>query len=137
MDEGKKVVSANEFRLLDANGNTRAVFSAGNNNVEFAVSSVKGTPQIKLLASDSGLSSFSLYDAGGNEKIEISVDVQGTHIHLAGEGKQESYLFLKNSGASGLVLTDREGNRRIEAKVGVNLQPEFTVYPINADPKHF
>jgi hypothetical protein len=137
MDEGKKVVSANEFRLLDANGNTRAVFSAGEDSVEFAVSNVKGKPQIKLLANDSGLSSFNLYDAEGNEKIEISVDDQGTHIHLAGEGNQESYLFLKNTGASGLVLTDKEGNRRIEAKVGVDLQPELTVYPLNKDPKHF
>jgi len=137
MKNEKKVIVANEFRLLDPNGNTRAVFSAAADSVDFAISNAKGIPQIKLSANDSGLSSFNLYDAEGQEKIEISVDDQGTHIHLAGEGKQESYLFLKNTGASGLVLTDKDGNRRVEAKVGSDLQPNFTVYPVDADPKHF
>jgi hypothetical protein len=76
-----------------------------------------------------------MYDKTGVEKIGISLDDKGTHVHLAGTGKQESYLFQKNSGDSGLVLTDSNGNRRLEAKVGPDAEPNITIYPKNGNLK--
>jgi hypothetical protein len=95
----------------------RVVLTATESGAGFTFVDEEGNSQLKITSSDAGLSVISMYDKAGGEKIGISLDDKGTHVHLAGTGKQESYLFLKNSGASELVLTDSNGNRRLEAKV--------------------
>lgn len=135
MEKDKKIITANEFRLTDLNGNVRAILTARESGVDFIFADDKGNPQLKVTTRGNGLSALNMYDKSGQEKIGISVDDKGTHVHLAGKSKQESYLFLKNSGATGFVLTDEEGNRRLEAKVGPDSEPEICIYPLNGEPK--
>lgn len=135
MENEKKVITANEFRLTDLSGKVRAVLTATENGADLTFSDGQGNSQLKITSSDAGLSAISMYDKTGLEKIGISLDDKGTHVHLAGPGKQESYLFLKNSGACGLVLTDSDGKRRLEAKVGPDSEPDITIYPKSGDPK--
>ena len=137
MENEVKVLSANVFQLLDSNGKVRALLSPTNEGVGLIISNAEGKEQIKLSADDNGAASLKLYDNTGEEKIELSVDDQGTHIHLAGAGKQETYLFLKKSGASGLVLTDKDGIRRMDVKIGPDAQPDIAIYPLTGEPKHF
>jgi hypothetical protein len=135
MDNQKVIITANEFRLTDLKGKVRVVLTATENGAGFTFADEEGNSQLKVTSSDAGLSVISMYDKAGVEKIGISLDDEGTHVHLAGTGRQESYLFLKKSGASGLVLTDSIGNRRLEAKVGPDAEPDITIYPKNGDPK--
>lgn len=135
MDNDKKVISAHEFQLIGQDGNIRAALTSADGGTDLTFSGASGKPQLKLSATGDGLASLNMYDNDGREKISISVDDLGTHVHLAGTGKQESYLFLKNTGASGLVLTDRKGNRRLEAKVGLDAEPDITIYPVNDEEK--
>lgn len=135
MNNDKKVITAHEFQLIDPNGNIRAVLTSSDSGADLVFSDTKGKSQLKLSTGEGGLSALNMYDIAGQEKISVSVDDKGTHVYLAGAGKQESYLFLKNSGASGLVLTDKEGNRRLEAKVGPDGKPDITIYPVNGEEK--
>jgi hypothetical protein len=135
MDDQKVIITANEFRLTDLKAKVRVVLTATENGARFTFADEEGNSQLKITSSDTGLSVISMYDKTGVEKIGISLDDKGTHVHLAGIGKQESYLFLKNSGASGLVLTDSNGNRRLEAKVGPDAEPDITIYPKNGNSK--
>ncbi|WP_454802049.1 hypothetical protein [Mucilaginibacter phyllosphaerae] len=135
MENEKKVLIANELRLTDLSGKVRAMLTANENGADLIFCDKEGKNQLKITSSDAGLAAISIYDKTGLEKIGISLDDKGTHVHLAGPDKQESYLFLKNSGACGLVLTDSDGNRRLEAKVGPDAEPDITIYPKNGDPK--
>lgn len=130
-----KTVTANSFELVDEKGNIRAIFSALTNGVSLTFSDASGKTQLKMAADNAGLSSLSMYDTEGKEKVGISLDDQGTHVHLGGTDKQESYLFLKNSGASGLVMTDKNGERRLEAKVGPDGQPDVKIFTLNGETK--
>ena len=129
MDTHKKIVKANEFQLVDANGVVRALLTATDDGVSFTLSGTKGDSRIKLSAGNDGLSGLTILDDKGADKIEISLDDKGTHMHLAGEGKQESYIFLKNRGATGLVMTDRQGERRIAVTIGPDDKPHITIFP--------
>ena len=129
MDTDKKIVTANEFQLVDANGAVRALLTAIDDGVSFTLSGTKGDARIKLSAGNDGLSGLTILDDKGADKIEISLDDKGTHMHLAGEGKQESYIFLKDSGATGLVMTDRQGERRIAVTIGPDDKPHITIFP--------
>lgn len=113
MEAEKKIIIANEFRLNDAEGKTKISISAG----------------------DNGQSAIRFYNDKGQEKIEISLDDQGTHIHLSGLDRQETYLFQKNSGATGLVLTDAAGERRLEVTVGPDSAPQVRVFPANGEAR--
>jgi len=135
MDDQKVIITANEFHLTDLKGKVRVVLTATENGAGFTFANEEGNSQLKIASSDDGLSVISMYDKAGVEKIGISLDDKGTHVHMTGTGKQESYLFLKNSGASGLVLTDSDGNRRLEAKVGPDAEPDITIYPKKGNPK--
>jgi hypothetical protein len=135
MDNEKVIITANEFRLTELSGKVRATLTATDNGAGFTFANEEGNSQLSITSSDAGFSSIRIYDKAGVEKIGISLDDKGTHVHLAGTGKQESYLFLKNSGASGLVLTDSNGNRRLEAKVCTDAEPDITIYPKNGNPK--
>lgn len=135
MDNEKVIITANEFRLKDLSGKVRATLTATENGAGLTFIDEAGNSQLSITSSDAGISTISIYDKAGVEKIGISLDDKGTHVHLAGTDKQESYLFLKNSGASGLVLTDSDGNRRLEAKVGPDAEPDVTIFPKNGNPK--
>jgi hypothetical protein len=136
MDNERIVLAAHEFQLIDSNGNIRVLLTTSDNGVvDLTFTTTKGKGLLKLSTSDDGLSSVNMYDDSGKEKVGIAVDDKGTHVHLAGEDKQESYLFLKNSGASGIVLTDRQGNRRLEAKVGPDAEPAITIYTLSGEVK--
>jgi len=134
MENDNKIITANGFQLVDSSGKVRALLTATENGVNLSFSDKTGKPQLKL-ATEDGLSEFTMYDETGKEKVGISLDDKGTHVHLAGAGKQETYLFLKNSGASGLVLTYTEGNRRIEAKLGPDGEPKVTIFPVNQEER--
>lgn len=119
--EAKKIVTANEFQLVDAEGRVRGIFSAGESGVEFSMMDKNNKTNLKMMIDNEGLSFLKMFDAESEtEKIDISVDSKGTHLFLAGEGKQQSYLFLKKDGASGVVLVDKAGSRKAQ----VLLSPE-------------
>lgn len=126
----KKIVTANEFQLVDASGRLRASLTASADGVSLSMAGTEGKTHIKLMVDSAGLSFLKLFDSSSEEaKVDISLDDKGTHLFLAGDGKQQSYLFLKKGGASGVVLVDREGTRRAQLLLNADGEPNATLYP--------
>lgn len=135
MARTKKIVVANEFRLTDQNGTLKALLSAGEQETIFSLKGDNQKDVIKLSVGSAGFSSLTFFDPADKERIQLGIDDQGIHIHLAGDGKQQSYIFLKSNAASGFVLTDVEGNRRVEAFIGPDSKPHVTIFPSGEEPK--
>lgn len=135
MGNKKKIVVANEFQLKDQNGQLRAALSADEKETTFSLKGEGQKDVIKLSVGSAGLSSLTFFDSSDKEKIQLSLDDKGMHIHLAGEGKQQSYIFLKSNAASGFVLTDVDGNRRFEAFISPDGKPHVTVFPSGEEPR--
>lgn len=135
MKDKKKIIIANEFRLEDQNGQLRALLSGTEKGTFFSLMDGGEKEVVKLSVEATGLSSLTFFDSSAKEKIQLSYDEKGMHIHLAGEGKQESYVFLKSNAASGFVLTDVDGNRRFQATMGPDSSPHVTIFPPGADPR--
>ena len=135
MKDKKKIIIANEFRLEDQNGQLRALLSGTEKETFFSLRDGGEKEVVKLSVEATGLSSLTFFDSSAKERIQLSLDEKGMHIHLAGEGKQESYIFLKSNAASGFVLTDVDGNRRFQATMGPDSNPHVTIFPPGADPR--
>jgi len=135
MARTKKIVIANEFRLTDQNGTLKALLSAGEQETIFSLKGDNQKDVIKLSVGSAGFSSLTFFDPADKERIQLGIDDHGIHIHLAGDGKQQSYIFLKSNAASGFVLTDVEGNRRVEAFIGPDSKPHVTIFPSGEEPK--
>ena len=135
MKNKKKIIIANEFRLQDQNGQLRALLSGTEKGTNFSLMNGEKQEVVKLSVDSTGFSSLTFFDSSAKERIQLSLDDKGMHIHLAGEGKQESYIFLKTNAASGFVLTDVNGNRRFQATIGPDSNPQVTVFPSDSDSR--
>lgn len=126
----RKILSANEFQLVDSKGNVKAVFAANESGVELSMMDSNGKKNLKMMVDNSGLSFLKMFDQDSDkEKIDISVDSQGAHLYLTGEDKQQSYLFLKKNGASGVVLIDKEGQRRAQVLISPEGNADISTSP--------
>lgn len=135
-ESSKKIITANEFQLVDSAGKVRASLSATDEGVSLTMTGSQEKAHLKLMVDEAGMSFLKLYDASSTDpRVDISVDDKGTHLFLAGEGKQQSYLFLKKGGASGVVLIDREGQRRAQLMLSADGKPEVTIQPQSGGPK--
>ena len=124
------VVKAHEFQLLDANGQPQARLGATANGVALTMGSSGSGPQLWLGVDAGGDAALQLFDRDtGAKRVEISLDAKGTHVFLAGEGGQQSYLFLKNDGPTGVVLTDQAGKRRAQVMVDAAGKPDISTDP--------
>lgn len=127
------VLKAHEFQLLDANGQQQARLGATANGVALTMGSSGSSgsgPQLWLGVDAGGDAALQLFDRDtGAKRVEISLDAKGTHVFLAGEGGQQSYLFLKNGGPTGVVLTDQTGKRRAQVMVDAAGKPDISTDP--------
>lgn len=111
-NQNRNVITANEIQLVDSKGRRSAV----------------------LAVDDLGFSALKLYDPSTQiVKVEISLDDKGSHCWMAGENKQQSYIFLKKTGASGLVLIDRDGVRRLEAMIDESTEPRVKTTTVDKE----
>jgi hypothetical protein len=112
-----KTIEAEEFRLVDARGNLRARLGFDGERASFEFRTPLGRIILQLTTSDTDTALQMYEESSEAPRIELSIDAQGSHVHLATGESQESYLFLKRSGATGLVLTDSMGRRKTECVV--------------------
>jgi hypothetical protein len=125
-----RIVEAEEFRLLDADGRLRARLGLdGASCVSLSLHTAQGSLQVRLHTDDQGRSALQIQDtAGGSPRVDISVDAIGCHVLLASPAKQQSYLFLKDTGATGLVLSDAVGERRAQFTLSPEGRAEVSVW---------
>ncbi|MFC5520780.1 hypothetical protein [Polaromonas jejuensis] len=124
------VVKAHEIQLLDDSGQEQARLGATGNGVALTMGRAGSGPQLWLGADAGGDAALRLFDRDtGAKRVEISLDAKGTHVFLAGEGGQQSYLFLKNGGPTGVVLTDQAGKRRAQIMVDAAGKPDISTDP--------
>lgn len=136
MSNERKIISANEFQLVDAEGGVRASLSASDTGVAFSMLNANGRTNLQLMVDNSGFSALKLFDSETQAaKVDVSLDDKGSHLYLAGMGKQQSYLFLKNDGASGVVLMDKNGDRRVEVMLDPSGKPRVKIQPPGEDPR--
>jgi hypothetical protein len=125
-----RIVEAEEFRLLDADGRLRARLGLdGASCVSLSLYTAQGTLQVRLHTDDQGRSALQIQDtAGGSPRVDISVDAIGCHVLLANPARQQSYLFLKDTGATGLVLSNAAGERRAQFILSPEGRAEVSVW---------
>ncbi len=124
-------ITATEFKLVDASGNVRAVLGTTDEGSALSFFNSKGKLQLKMMVDEAGLSFLKMYNNTDQEnaKVDISLDDKGTHLLLAGEDRQESYLFLKNDGSTGVVLKNKNGERRAQVLLTSTDVPDVSIYP--------
>lgn len=131
MPNTNKVIETQEFRLVDDSGNIRARLGMNEEeDVELSLMTLANEVKLKLLLARDGFPSITLFNATPNsEKIDISVDEKGSHVHFGGDQAQQSYMFLKNDGTSGFVLTGKDGQRKAQIIVESDGQVRPDIFP--------
>ncbi len=153
-----RILTAEEFQLVDRNGDRRASLQVtprgmadlimfdgeGNDRAEFRVarngsSSIgfydsKGTRQVLVGQSPSERNGIAIYNNAGRQLASLSVasDNQASlTLYDPNSGRARAGLGVAASGEPALVLFDQQGHDRLEIHVGVNGNPGIALADVN------
>lgn len=125
-------VTGRTFNVVDVSGRVRAAWSVEGDAPTLTFFDRDSKPRLQLVVNDAGFPQVLLYgQAGKPPTLKAECDANGGHVWLAGEGKQESYLFLKNTGATGVVLINAQGVRQAELMISAEGEPRCTLRDIS------
>jgi hypothetical protein len=153
-----RVVTAEEFDLVDGSGNKRAMLHVtprgmanlmmldgdGNDRAEFRVerdgSSLlgfydgKGTRRVVVGQSSAGPNGIAIYDGEGRQLATLSVSraEQGSlTLYDPNTGLARAGLGVASRGEPALVLFDKQGRDRLEVHIGANGKPGIALADAN------
>lgn len=107
MDSDKKIVTAEEFRLVDEKGKSRAVITMrGGGEPVLGFFGKDGRRRAIFGMRDDGTPAIGLYDKKGKERIKLVMD---------------------SDGSPAIRLSDEKGGNRVEVEVNSNGEPSITL----------
>lgn len=113
----KRIISAEEFRVLDRAGRARAwlTLNADNDNAELAIFDGKSeSPRLLMGAPGQKGPYMHIKDTEGKTRLSLSVDESGPRIGLADPEDKERLSVRLATGRPALVMNDPEGKQRAE-----------------------
>ncbi len=109
-----RVVSAQEFRLTDAQGRVRALLACGKN----------GSPALTF------------ENAAGNPRVRVGMDGQASGVTLYNaRGKGQVYLTLQPDGSAGVALLDANGSLRAALHLNQQGSPVLSLHDVQGAPR--
>lgn len=153
-----RVITAEEFNLVDGSGNKRAILHVtprgmanlmmldgdGNDRAEFRVArdgssmlgfyDSKGTRRVVVGQSTSGPNGIAIYDDEGRQLATLSVSraEQGSlTLYDPHTGLARAGLGVASGGEPALVLFDKQGRDRLEVHIGANGTPGIALADVN------
>ena len=126
----RKVISAQEFRLVDSKGKTRGVFGIRNGSPHLDMFDAKGTPRAFLFLTKHGSPMLGMSDAKGTLRAALALGQHGSpDLGMDdAKGTPRAALALTKHGSPMLGMDDAKGNPRAFLLLGQHGSPDLEMY---------
>ncbi len=135
----RKVISAQEFRLVDSKGKTRGVFDIRNGIVGLDILDAKGTIRAGLALGQHGIVGLEMYDAKGNLRAGLALGQHGSPglEMFDAKGTSRAMFLLTKHGSPDLEMDDAKGTPRAKFFLTKHRSPMLGMFDAKGTPRAF